>query len=166
MRKLLVLILLCFSFTGFAQEIIDSSIVKEYPVRYGIVYKYYVEEVFCRTEYPGVVIVTPQDSVFHFSDGKVIDIFSLEEYYCAVIRNCDNMIIAYSGLKLPFVKKGESLKRGSFIGLINEKSLYHDGMNEMDVLILKGTNSLSQKECLNYTLAMRELSQPLSAYTW
>ena len=90
MKTVLLYLFLIASGAASAQNIIDSIPLNEFPVRKGVIYKYEYKsntaQVYAST-LSIVGVVTEEDSVFHFEDGKVAAVFAIDDLSTVVIKN-------------------------------------------------------------------------------
>jgi hypothetical protein len=100
----------------FAQKIIDSIRVCEYPVREGIIYL--IEQgTALRCGEPGVAILTNSDSVFCEGNGLIIGIHSYNDGCAITIRTEKDDYVSYSNLKTSGLGRGDVVQKGTFLGL-------------------------------------------------
>ena len=108
MRTVLLFSLLMGSVGASAQNVLDSIQLYEYPVRQGVIYKYEYDcnsTTICAPSLSIVSVVTPNDSVFHFEEGRVAGIFTLDDFHTVTIRNSRDEFITYSNLQSITVRK-------------------------------------------------------------
>jgi hypothetical protein len=132
--------------TLFAQKIIDSVSVCEYPVRAGVIYLTAVGTAIHCGE-PGVAILTNSDSVFCAGNGLIIGIHSYGDGCAIVIRTEKDDYVSYSNLKSSGLCRGDVVQKGTFLGFAgisdNERS------RQVNVMILdKNAKYFSIKKLL------------------
>jgi hypothetical protein len=146
--RVILLVIVLFSLQIVAgQKILDSISVHEFPVREGIIFIYDETSFHC-SQMPAVSIYSQFDSVFHFENGKVMGVFNLGDCYAVVIQNDKGEYITYSNFKAISIRKGESIKRGDFVGTLLQDE--DDQKNSLDIIISKEIKYLPQKKLLEY----------------
>jgi hypothetical protein len=154
MRTVLLFFLLMGTFTISAQNVLDSIQVYDYPVRHGTIYKYEYDcnsTTICAPSLSIVSVVTPNDSVFHFEEGSVVGIFTLDDFHTITVRNTKDEFITYSNLQYVTVKKGDHVTRGMFLGTAAKSDEgYAAELNQVDILILRKVKQLSYRKAIEY----------------
>ena len=154
MRTVLLYLLLMSSVSVSAQNVLDSIHVYEYPVRQGTIYKYEYDcnsTTICAPSLSIVSVVTSNDSVFHFEEGTVAGVFTLDDFHTITIRNAKDEFITYSNLQYVSLKKGDNVTRGMLLGTAakSEESLAAE-LNQVDILILRKIKQLSYRKAVDY----------------
>ncbi|HLK31402.1 MAG TPA: hypothetical protein VKT28_22675 [Puia sp.] len=116
--------------TCVCQDKKDTVYLKNLPVKDGIIIRY--ESLFGDPG-NGMDIYSTHDSVFHFAEGKVSSIFTIEGAKVVLIKNHDGYFISYTGLKNSFLNKGDSISEGTFIGALEKNE---EGNFELQLIIL------------------------------
>lgn len=75
---------------------------------------------------PGVTFISKSDSVFSICDGIANAVFDLGTGFAMTIRNND-LFYSYANLSKSFIQKGDTVKKGSLIGLANKD--FENGYN-------------------------------------
>ena len=154
MRPVLLFSLLMGSVGASAQNVLDSIQLYEYPVRQGVIYKYEYDcnsTTICAPSLSIVSVVTPNDSVFHFEEGRVAGIFTLDDFHTVTIRNSRDEFITYSNLQSITVRKGDLVTRGMCLGTAAPcEEAYTAEMNQVDILILRKIKQLSYRKTIDY----------------
>lgn len=154
MRTVLLFFLLMGASAIHAQNALDSIRLYEYPVRQGTIYKYQYDcnsSTFCAPSLSIVSIVTPDDSVFHFEEGRVVNVFTLDDFHTVTIRNSRDEFITYSNLHFIDVKKGDHVTRGMLLGTAARSEELSEAMvNQVDILILRKTKQLTYSKAVEY----------------
>jgi hypothetical protein len=134
--------------TLFAQKIIDSIKICEYPVKEGTVYEFADSGRSLHGWDQSVSILTKHDSVFHIGQGEVIGIHLYRDGCAIVIRNDKDEYVSYGNLKLTNLCKGDPVEKGTFLGLAgkNEEGNYQ----QVDFMLFKKSNRLSFKKEVEY----------------
>jgi hypothetical protein len=167
MRTVLLFLLIITTSVVSAQNILDSIKVYEYPVKKGVIYKYEQKsspEQVCANSLSIVSVVTHNDSVYHFEEGKVVSIFTIDDSYSIIIKNKKNEFITYSNLQMVSLKKGDFVKRGMCVGTTSECNDESLGLNQVDILILRNIKQLPYRKSLEYIRYQMSARKPL-AYT-
>ena len=133
-----------------SQPAIDSTEVYDFPVKKGIIYEY--DQSPCWRIVPQTCILTTFDSVFHFEEGEVVsvfyDVYDNDYKYAVIIRNRIDEFFCYSNLKYAALKKGDRVKRGTWLGLTGANE---DGKsNQVDFILFRGIQQLSFKNEVEY----------------
>ena len=153
MRTVLLSILLLGASCASAQNILDSIRLYNYPVREGVIYKYDKKCSFiqgCANALSIVSVVTKEDSVFHFEEGKVAGVFAVDDAYAITIMNEKNLFITYSNLKSAEVKKGDPVLRGTYLGQTAYTQDDPVEQRQVDILVLQKTKKLPYKKTVEY----------------
>ena len=154
MRTVFLSLLLMGSAVLSAQNVLDSIQLYEYPVKQGVIYKYEYDcnsSTICAPSLSIVSVVTPNDSVFHFEDGKVAGVFTLDGFYTVTIRNAKEEFITYSNLKSSSLKKGDLVIKGSYLGTAAQSDeAYTEDRKQVDILILRKIKQLSYRKAIEY----------------
>lgn len=154
MRTVLLFFLLMGSGGVYAQNVLDSIQLYEYPVRQGVIYKYEYDcnsTTICAPSLSIVSVVTANDSVFHFEEGKVAGIFTLDDFHTITIRNAKDEFITYSNLESVTVSKGDVVTRGMCLGTAARSDEgYSAELNQVDILILRKIKQLSYRKTIDY----------------
>ncbi|MFI5132487.1 MAG: hypothetical protein ACHQFX_20960, partial [Chitinophagales bacterium] len=149
--------LLFFQITAlasFAQRIVDSIPVCNLPVRTGVIYRYDRNSFggCLREEEVGVSILTKDDSVFHFEEGKIaaVNNYGTKEdaAYVVVVMNEEKEFFAYGNLRFVSMKKGDIVKKNAWLGLTG----ISDNGNErqVDFIYFKKRQQIPSKETAEY----------------
>jgi hypothetical protein len=153
MKTVLLYLSILASGAASAQGILDSIQLNEYPVRKGVIYKYEYKgttsQVYAST-LSIVAIVTPEDSVFHFEDGKVISVFAIDDLHTVIIRNAKNELITYSNLSATELKKGDELSRGDCVGTTADAYDETSERKQVDVLVLQKNKRMTYPKTIQY----------------
>ena len=92
----------------------------------------------------------PNDS-FHFEEGKVVGVFTLDDFHTITIRNSKDEFITYSNLQAITVQKGDLVSRDMYLGLAARSE---DGsvaeLNQVDILILRKIKQLPYRKAVDY----------------
>ena len=144
-----VLLLILFQIgheTLFAQKIIDSIRVCEYPVREGIIYlTEQGTKIGCGE--PGVAILTNSDSVFCAGNGLIIGIHSYGDGCAIIIRTEKDDYVSYSNLKTSGLCRGDVVQKGTFLGFAGISD--DDRCRQVNVMMLhKNAKYFSIKKLL------------------
>jgi hypothetical protein len=167
MRTVFLFLLITISSFVSAQNILDSIQLYEYPVKQGVIYKYELKSnpaQVCANSLSIVCIVTHNDSVFHFEEGKVVSVFTIDDSYSIIIRNKKNEFITYSNLQMVALKKGDNVKRGMCVGTTAECIDGSIGLNQVDILILRNIKQLPYRKSIDYIRSNMSARKPY-AYT-
>lgn len=152
MRVKLPLLLVLFSIAALeagAQKIVDSVKVYNFPVREGVVHFYEPRSVhYSFNSMPIMNVMSAYDSVFHFEPGVVTDVRKVGEVYAVCIENKKKDIVVYSNLLSTSFKKGDKVKRGSFLGRLDRD--YDDACHEVDILIFQKGEVIPFNRILDY----------------
>lgn len=79
-----------------------------------------------------------EDSVRSIFEGTVIAVFRIQDEY-AVVSKVGIYYITYSGLKMPFVKKGDVVKKHCFLGILARNQ---DRDCQLELLMSRGDKYL------------------------
>lgn len=155
MRTVLLSLFTIISCAVSAQNIFDSIQLYDYPVREGVIYKYENKNKIvctqaCANALSIVSVVTQSDSVFHFEEGKVAGIFTIDDVYAVTIQNIHNEFITYSNLESITVKKGDKITRGMCVGTTAQSHDLDFGVNQVDILILRKVKQLPYRKTIEY----------------
>ena len=153
MKTVLLYLFLIASGAASAQNIIDSIPLNEFPVRKGVIYKYEYKsntaQVYAST-LSIVGVVTQEDSVFHFEEGKVAAVFAIDELSTVIIRNSKNELITYSNLSSSLLKKGDEITRGDFIGTTADAYDESTDRKQVDILVLQKNKRIPYAKTIQY----------------
>ena len=154
MRTVLLYLLLMSSMSISAQNVLDSIQVFDYPVRQGTIYKYEYDcnsTTICGPSLSIVSVVTTNDSVFHFEDGTVAGVFTLDDFHTVTIKNAKDEFITYSNLQHVSLKKGDVVNRGMLLGTAarSDEGLAAE-LNQVDILILRKVKQLPYRKAVEY----------------
>jgi hypothetical protein len=146
----IILLLILFQ-TGqqtlFAQKIIDSIRVCQYPVREGIVYLA-EQDTKIRCGEPVVAILTNSDSVFCAVNGLIVGSHSYGDGSAIIIRAEKDGYVSYSNLKTSGLCRGDVVHKGTFLGFAGISD--DDRCRQVNVMILdKDAKYLSIKKLLD-----------------
>ena len=136
MIKECILVFLLFSSISwgcFSQERSDTVYVHNFPVKEGVIINH--DYSLGKDRMGGVYVLANSDSVFHFSNGIVSSVFSIEDARVVLIKNSNGYFITYANLKESNLKKGDSVSKGTFIGTVLKD--YDDEKFELVFVILK-----------------------------
>lgn len=166
MRTVLLSLFTIISSALTAQNILDSIQLFDYPVKEGVIYRYEnknksVCTQACADALSIVSVVTQSDSVYHFEEGKVAGIFTIDNVYAVTIQNIRNEFITYSNLQAITVKKGDKITRGMSIGTTAQSNDLDFGINQVDILILRKVKQLPYRKTIEY---IRSKSTPRKIY--
>ena len=154
MRTVLLFLFLTLTAAANAQNIIDSIQLYDYPVKEGVIYKYEKKGI-CAQNYATtlsiVSVYTDNDSVFHFEEGKVAGVFSLDDFHGITIQNSRNEFITYSNLHSVNLKKGDVVAVGTCIGTTAQGD--SPDINQVDILVLQKAKRLSYRKSIEYILS-------------
>ena len=154
MRTVLLYFLLMGPVVVSAQNVLDSIQLYEYPVRQGIIYKYEYDcnsTTICAPSLSIVSVVTHNDSVFHFEEGTVAGVFTLDDFHTITVRNSRDEFITYSNLRYVTLKKGDPVSKGMFLGTAGASDeTYDTALNQVDILILRKVKQLSYRKAVEY----------------
>jgi hypothetical protein len=165
MRTVLLLLLLIIGGAVSAQNILDSIKVYEYPVKRGVIYKYEKKSSpaqVCANSLSIVSVVTKNDSVYHFEDGNVVSVFTLDDSYSIIIKNKKNEFITYSNLDQVSLKKGDKVSRGTCVGTTAECNNEALDSNQVDILILRNVKQLPYGKSIEYIRSNISARKPFS----
>jgi hypothetical protein len=165
MRTVLLFLLIITTSVVSAQNILDSIKVYEYPVKKGVIYRYEHKsspEQVCANSLSIVSVVTQNDSVFHFEEGNVVSIFTIDDSYSIIIKNKKNEFITYSNLGMVALKKGDHVKRGMCVGTTAECNDESLGLNQVDILILRNIKQLPYRKSIEYIRSNMSARKPFS----
>lgn len=133
-----------------AQTIVDSVKLYNFPVREGVVHLYEPKSVYYSFNSMSIMnVMSAFDSVFHFEEGQVIDVRQVGEVFAVCIENKKNEIVVYSNLRSTSIRKGDSVKRGSFLGRLDRD--FDNGCHEVDLMIFQKGEVIPFKRVLEYT---------------
>jgi hypothetical protein len=119
--------------------------VKNFPVKNGVIF--YHNYNFGDPS-SGINIITENDSVFHFENGIVVSIFSIEDEKSVLIKNKDNIFICYIGLEKNCVEKDDSVFKNTFIGKLK---MNEDKKFDLQFSVInKNGNFYYQKELIAF----------------
>ncbi len=164
MRTVLLLLTTIFCSAASAQNILDSIELYEYPVRQGVIYKYENKNNpahACASSLSIVSVVTHNDSVFHFENGKVAGVFTIDNMYTIIIKNAKEEFITYSNLQAVALKKGDNVNRGMYLGITAESDV-QEGLNQVDILVLQKVKRMPYRKTIDYI--RRNMSEGKPAY--
>jgi hypothetical protein len=164
MRTVLFTILICIGSAVSAQNVLDSIQLYDFPVKQGVIYKYEYKSnptQTCASNLCIVSVVTHNDSVYHFENGKVAGVFTIDDSYAIVIQNAKNEFITYSNLQEVTLKKGDKVTKGMCVGTIAEGGDDVPGMNQVDILVLRKIKQLPYRKTIEY---IRSKSTPRKIY--
>ncbi len=170
MKTVLLYIFLLLSGTVSAQNIIDSIQLNEFPVRKGVIYKYEYKsntaQVYAST-LSIVGVVTEEDSVFHFEEGKVAAVFAIDDLSTVIIKNAKNELITYSNLSTCFLKKGDDVLRGDCVGTTADAYDEASERKQVDILVLQKNKRIPYAKTIQYiryTMSKGNLSKASKGY--
>lgn len=148
----IILLVVLFQITHatlFAQKIIDSIKICEYPVREGTVYQYEANpgRSLCGWE-QGVSILTIYDSVFHVGRGEVIGIHFYGDGCAIIIRSDKDEYVSYSNLTMINLCKGDVVQKGTFLGLAGKDD--EGNYQQVNFMLFKKSNRLPFKKEVEY----------------
>ncbi len=153
MKTVLLYLLIFVSGAVSAQNVLDSIQLTEFPVRKGVIYKYEYKSntapVYAST-LSIVGVVTEEDSVFHFEDGKVAAVFAIEDMYSVVISNKKAELITYSNLSSTGLKKGDEISRGDCIGTTADAYDETSERKQVDILVLQKNKRIPYVQTVRY----------------
>lgn len=164
-KKACVLVISCLLAvsTVFSQKIVDSVKVYGYPVREGVIYQYEPKSVYASfNAMPIMNVLTRCDSVFHFEEGRIAEISQIDGVYAVSLENKKKEIVVYSNLKEVSVKKGQTVKRGQCLGVLDKD--YDDDLNQVDLLIFQKGKEIPYKKIMEY-MRRNISSKPQVGYT-
>lgn len=76
--------------------------------------------------YNGMDIISKTESIKSISDGIIYSVGNSKKYSNFVVQKNQNTIIIYAKLAEVFVKKGDTIKKGSLIGRLEDKNkIFH-----------------------------------------
>jgi hypothetical protein len=170
MKTVLLNLFLLISGVASAQNILDSIQLNEFPVRKGVIYKYEYKsntaQVYAST-LSIVGVVTEEDSVFHFEEGKVATVFTIDDLSTVIIRNTKNELITYSNLRTSNLKKGDEVGRGDFIGTTGNAYDPTIDRKQVDILVLQKNKRIPYVKTIQYiryNMSKGNLSKAGKAY--
>jgi hypothetical protein len=108
----------------------------------------------------GVTIYSKMDSCFATTAGVVIATFGLEGEFAALVKSSNNQFYTYSGFDKLSVQKSDSIREGSFIGLL---ALRDAGYELLYFISDKKGKTLSREYQLKY---VQQLSMNLDCTEW
>lgn len=149
--RLIPVIFLLLAFAGNlqAQKVVDSVKVYNYPVREGVVHIYEPKTVYASfNAMPIMNVMTAYDSVFHFEDGLVTDVRKVGNVYAICVENKKQEIVVYSNIRTTTLEKGEKIKRGDYLGLLDRD--YDDEWHEVDLMIFQKGKEISHQKIIDY----------------
>ena len=153
MKTVLLFFFVIASGVASAQNILDSIQLNEFPVRKGVIYKYEYKsntaQVYAST-LSIVGVVTEEDSVFHFEDGKVAAVFAIDELSTVIIRNSKNELITYSNLRSTLLKKGDDVTRADYIGTTGDAYDETTDRRQVDILVLQKNKRIPYVKTIQY----------------
>jgi|GEM_PF-2076338 len=147
----------------FSQKIVDSVKVYGYPVREGVIYQYEPRSVYASfNSMPIMNVMSRYDSVFHFEEGTISEIRQIDDVYAVFLENKKKDIVVYSNLKSVNVKKGDKVKRGQCLGVLDKD--YDNELNQVDLLIFQKGKEIPYKKIMDY-MRRNISSAPQTGYT-
>lgn len=152
MRPIILALTLFFVRAAAAQDVLDSIALHNYPVKEGMIYRYTMKDPslsMCGQSLSIVSVITHEDSVFHFEEGVVAGVFSIDDFETVTIQNTKGFFITYSNLHGVRVKKGDIISRGSYLGTL-AASEERPGANQVDILVLNRSRQLSYVKAVNF----------------
>ena len=166
MLRFLLLILSLFVMASSKSQYKDSASLIQYPVKNGMAYIIDYSGIGCSFgPYSGVYIEADTDSVFHARSGKVLNVFSLgNEEKVVMIEELPGEYFIYSDIRFTKLKKGDSLQKGDFIGLMNTDGNFR--CYKMDVLLMKRKKYVSSENALELLRSLNDQLCPISAGKW
>lgn len=156
--KTILLLILFQPEALFAQKIIDSVSVCEYPVRAGVIYLTEKGTGISCGE-PGVAILTNTDSVFCAGNGLIIGIHSYGDGCAIIIRTEKDDYVSYSNLKTSGLCRGDVVQKGTFVGLAGSSD--DERCRQVNVMILdKNAKYFSIKKLLEHIRCNASCEEP------
>ncbi len=153
MKTVLLYLFVFVSGAVSAQNVLDSIQLTEFPVRKGVIYKYEYKSntapVYAST-LSIVGVVTEEDSVFHFEDGKVSAVFVIDNMYSVVISNQKAELITYSNLSATSLKKGDEVFRGDCVGTTASAYDETSERKQVDILVLQKNKRIPYAKTIQY----------------
>lgn len=70
-------------------------------------------------KYDGIFLRSSNDSCFAVADGTVSSMYDLGGEYAVAMMTADSIFPTYTPLNYPFVKQGDKIKKGDFIGTLH-----------------------------------------------
>ena len=136
MKEIVLLSCLFFLSAGNAicQTNEDTIYLNDFPVRKGIIIqnKLLPEPGRIVDPGPGITFLSIGDSIFHFANGKVLRVFTIEGDKVVMIKNNDGYFVSYAGLKQSNLQTGDSISERTFIGILSKND---DGKFELQLII-------------------------------
>jgi hypothetical protein len=162
MRTLILTLMTMVTSAISAQNILDSIQLYDYPVKEGVIYKYdnkCFSAQLCAPSLSIISVITDNDSVFHFEEGKVAGVFTVDDYYAITIENGKNEYITYSNLDGVSLKKGDRVIKGMCIGTSGDSNDHGGRDKQVDILVLRQVKRLPYSKALAYIRSKSSLKK-------
>ncbi len=96
----------------------------------------------------GLLITSKNDSCFVTEDGIVTSTFNLGQEYATLIKTTGKLFVTYSHLSKVAIKRGDKVKKGSFIGLLGKQD--EDNFELLYMLVDEKGYPLTREKHLEY----------------
>jgi hypothetical protein len=162
MRTLILTLMTLITSAISAQNILDSIQLYDYPVKDGVIYRYDTKCFSAQQCAPSLSIIsvlTNNDSVFHFEEGKVAGVFTVDDYYAITIENGKNEYITYSNLGDVSLRKGDRVIKGMCIGTSGDNNDTESREKQVDILVLRQVKRLPYSKAVAYIRSKSSLKK-------
>lgn len=96
----------------------------------------------------GLLITSKSDSCFATEDGVVTSTFNMGGEYATLIKTPGKLFVTYSHLSKVAIKRGDKIKKGSFIGLLGKQD--EDNFELLYMLVGEKGHPLTREKHLAY----------------
>ncbi len=150
MRSVIICIslLIASSVLGQKEETLLLEI-NSLPIKHGKIYEiqYYPGHGLKRV-IDGVEITEASDSVFSVCSAQVLRVLDLGTEWAIILKDSTGLIFAYANLKTAFVKKGDIVSQGNFLGLVGQ---LEDGTKMLSFIICNSKGIIwSEKKTIEF----------------